>query len=188
MKLPPIYLLRHGQTVWNLEGRLQGQMDSELTDLGVAQAQKQGYILQAMVLADGARYHVSPLGRTRHTAKLALGDVPATFDARLMEIGAGDWEGRLRWEILPGSEADEKLPFDMFADAPGGEGLRGLEERIHAFLTDLDAPAVIVSHGVAISMMRGLALGLDRQGMAALGNPQGVVIEITDGKEFIHEA
>ena len=39
MKLPPIYLLRHGQTVWNLEGRLQGQMNSELTDLGVAQAQ-----------------------------------------------------------------------------------------------------------------------------------------------------
>ncbi len=188
MKLPSLYLLRHGQTVWNLEGRLQGQLDSELTDLGRHQAQSQATILNLLSLPPDVGYHVSPLGRTRHTAKLALGDVPATFDARLMEIGAGDWEGRLRWEILPGSEADEKLPFDMFADAPGGEGLIGLEARIRAFLSDLDAPAVIVSHGVAISMMRGLALGLDRQGMAALGNPQGVVIEITDGKEFIHEA
>jgi probable phosphoglycerate mutase len=47
---------------------------------------------------------------------------------------------------------------------------------------------VIVSHGVAISVLRGLILGLDRGAMAALGNPQGVVIEIKNGEEITHEA
>ncbi|MCB1411303.1 MAG: histidine phosphatase family protein, partial [Rhodobacteraceae bacterium] len=51
--MPPIYILRHGQTVWNLEGRMQGSRDSSLTDLGRAQAARQGAILGRIGLPEG---------------------------------------------------------------------------------------------------------------------------------------
>ena len=189
MILPPLYILRHGQTLWNVEGRLQGHRDSDLTELGLAQAAAQARIMAGLVLPEDAGFFASPLGRTRRTAEIALaGFGPVQFDDRLREINAGEWEGRLRSEIQPGMTATEKLPFKMFADAPGGEGLDGLEARVASFLADLRAPAVIVSHGVAISVLRGLAQGLDREAMVALGNPQGVVIEIKNGQEIIHEA
>ncbi len=189
VRTPPLYILRHGQTVWNVEGRLQGHLDSDLTPLGLAQASAQASILSRLPLPEGTQFWCSPLGRTRRTAEIALADHgPVQFDDRLREINAGTWEGRLRSEIQPGVSATEKLPFKMFADAPGGEGLDGLQTRLEAFLADLRAPAVIVSHGVAISVLRGLVLGLDRAGMAALGNPQGVVIQIENTQEIIHEA
>lgn len=189
MNLPPLYILRHGQTVWNVEGRLQGHLDSALTARGLAQAAEQARIMARLVLPEQTAFFVSPLGRTRRTAEIALaGFGPISFDERLREINAGDWEGRLRSEIQPGMRATEKLPFEMFADAPGGEGIDGLQARLASFLADLRGPAVLVSHGVAISVLRGLALGLDRAGMAALGNPQGVVIEIKNAEEIIHEA
>lgn len=189
MRLPPLYILRHGQTLWNVEGRLQGHLDSALTEQGLAQACAQARIMAALTLPEDTGLFVSPLGRTRRTAEIALAGLgPIQFDDRLREINAGDWEGRLRSEIQPGMTATEKLPFEMFADAPGGEGLDGLEVRVASFLADLRAPAVIVSHGVAISVLRGLILGLDRGAMAALGNPQGVVIEIKNGEEITHEA
>jgi broad specificity phosphatase PhoE len=189
MILPPLYLLRHGQTRWNLEGRLQGHLDSDLTDLGRAQAEAQRAILAGLDLPKTVTAFASPLGRARSTAAIALRDrEPPKLDARLREIGAGAWEGKLRSETQPGLAATEKLPFEMFADAPGGEGLDGLEARLRAFLSDLSGPAILVSHGVAISVLRGLALGLDRSAMAAMGNPQGVVIEIADGVETLHTA
>ena len=67
--MPPLFLLRHGQTVWNREGRMQGRLDSPLTPLGQVQAARQGAILRANGVAFPAR--TSPRGRARTTAALA---------------------------------------------------------------------------------------------------------------------
>ena len=99
---PPILLLRHGQTGWNAAGRVQGQMESELTETGRAHAARQGEILAGLgdVLESHALY-CSPLWRTRQTAEIALGPAFARvrFDDRLKEVHAGDWQGWLRADI-----------------------------------------------------------------------------------------
>lgn len=99
---PEVYFLRHGQTKWNFEGRFQGQMDSPLTALGRRQAADQGQLLRA-VIADwrAVDVWVSPLGRTRKTAKIALRDVPAApkIVPELAKISVGGWEGVRRGEI-----------------------------------------------------------------------------------------
>ncbi len=90
-----IYLLRHGQTRFNAEQRLQGRCNSELTDKGEAQAIAMGRRL-AGELADPARWTVyaSPLGRARQTAQLVceqlgLAADRIVWDDRLMELGMG---------------------------------------------------------------------------------------------------
>ena len=72
MSHPDLWILRHGQTVWNLAGRMQGRMDSPLTRLGEAQARQMNSMLKAADLPGDVTYHASPQGRCRATAELAL--------------------------------------------------------------------------------------------------------------------
>ncbi|MBT6531573.1 MAG: histidine phosphatase family protein, partial [Marinovum sp.] len=99
---PEVYFLRHGQTEWNLQGRFQGQKDSPLTALGRVQAEDQGRLLRALI-ADwrAVDVWVSPLGRTRKTAEIALRNVPAMPEIvpELAEINVGGWQGLRRAEI-----------------------------------------------------------------------------------------
>ena len=95
-----IYLIRHGQTDWNAEGRLQGQKDIGLNENGRRQASDNGRRL-AEELGDSAvtfDYVASPLGRTRETmerVRAAMGLDPHGYrtDPRLIELSFGDWEG-----------------------------------------------------------------------------------------------
>src|SRR6478752_5939874 len=93
------YILRHGQTDWNAEWRLQGQQDIPLNDLGRRQAQENGLRLKALARSfDGYDFVASPLGRARETMELARAAAGLPPDAyriedRLKEICFGDWEG-----------------------------------------------------------------------------------------------
>jgi phosphoserine phosphatase len=94
-----ILLARHGETLWNAEGRYQGQIDIPLSPVGEAQARALGARL-ADVRID--RAIASPLTRAKKTAEFALGDARASqlgTDAGLMEIAHGTWEGLLSSEI-----------------------------------------------------------------------------------------
>lgn len=93
-----ILLARHGETKWNLEGRYQGQVDTELSDRGIAQGERLAAGLRDIAL-DAVL--ASPLGRARRTAELcaAYHDLPVRTDARLLEIAHGTWEGRLSEDI-----------------------------------------------------------------------------------------
>lgn len=100
-----IWFIRHGETDWNREGRLQGQRDIPLNDLGREQAAEAGRrLLAAAPEAARLPWLVSPLGRTVETATLAraaIGLDPPGFvtDARLMEITFGRWEGNTWHEL-----------------------------------------------------------------------------------------
>src|SRR3954447_1502056 len=103
MAVPTIYYIRHGETEWNAEGKLQGTRDIPLNDLGRKQAAKAGAILADLFANDGRtdaslQFVASPLTRARSTMELvrrALRLPPDDYalDDRLREIGYGDWEG-----------------------------------------------------------------------------------------------
>ena len=184
MTVPELYVLRHGETEWNREGRLQGHHDSPLTEEGRAQAARQHRILAGRDLS-GFTFHLSPLGRCLQTAGIALGGIAglARTDDRLMEIGVGEWETRLRADLaaeglIPGAADDPAL----YQTAPGGEGFSGLEVRCRSFLSDLDGPAVIVTHGITSRMLRSLALARDPLELLGLPGGQGNVFHIADGR------
>ena len=93
---PELYILRHGETLWNQQGRFQGQKDSPLTDKGRRQALAQGEVLRSVKSLPHIVF-VSPLGRTLTTAILAAPFIKTHVkDPRLLEINFGAWEGATR--------------------------------------------------------------------------------------------
>lgn len=182
---PKIWFLRHGQTEWNVAGRIQGRLDSPLTDLGREQATQQARIVDTFaqqVESGSGGIFVSPQGRAQKTAKLALGSRPFVVDTRLSEINTGEWEGQLKAEV-----ATQGSDLEVYSVAPGGEGFSALEARVRGFLIGLKGPSIVVSHGLLGQVMRGVILGLDRPEMSELTNGQGVVYELCDGREFVLE-
>ncbi len=178
---PDIWFLRHGQTEWNLAGRIQGRLDSPLTALGHAQAQQQAQIIQgiaARVAAGPGGIYVSPLGRARQTAVLALPGHDPEIDARLSEIDTGAWEGRLKAD-LPHGASD----LEIYAAAPDGEGLEALIARVRAFGDALPGPSIVVAHGLLGQVLRGLAKGLAPDQMGHQDNAQGCVYYLSKGVE-----
>jgi probable phosphoglycerate mutase len=159
MPRPILYFVRHGETDWNLERRLQGQHDIPLNALGRVQAARCGEILGDLLAANGRSvtafdYLSSPLGRARETMelmRLGLGLDPGDYrtDARLMEMSFGRWEGFTFAELqsreaqaLAARERD-KWGFVL----PGGESYAQLEVRVGAWYEGLDRDTVVASHG-----------------------------------------
>lgn len=186
---PPLYLLRHGQTTWNRDRRIQGQMESELTDLGRSHAARQGEILARLDLPQGVAAWCSPQRRTRQTAGIALGRIGLVprFDARLKEVWLGSWEGQLRAD-LEARFPEQLAGVGVFRSCliSDGETEADLRARIGAFLEALEGPAVVVSHGITLTFLRGLVLGASLDEMEAMERAQGVVIELRDGREVTH--
>lgn len=183
-----LYLLRHGQTEWNREARIQGQMDSPLTALGRDQAKRQGHTLKRLRRDLGDHQVLSsPLNRAQHTARLAMGGDEFSTDRLLMEIGCGKWEGTRQEDRLisdPDLAPHLSEDFDIYVNAPGGEGLEMLSERLVAFLQDLQGPAIIFSHKVALVVMRALLCGSDLT--SNMAPPQGSILEINQGAARYH--
>ena len=169
---------------------MQGQLDSPLTEMGKAQANRQCVLLGALDLPAGATYWVSPQPRARATADRALGAhaARATVDPRLREIHLGAWDGMPRDAINAASPGILDLGLMAWMDhAPGGEGLAGLRRRVNDWLDGLEGPAVVVTHGIASRMIRGTVLGLDVPGMEALPGGQGIIYRVKDGVHSLIE-
>jgi probable phosphoglycerate mutase len=196
MKLnAPLYLLRHGETAWNTERRMQGSLDSALTERGRAQAVAMGRAL-ARELALEQRPTIflrSPLGRTRETSLIVGGELgldPAHWrdDTRLAELGYGDWEGSSWKEIelhTPSALADWKANPESYCP-PNGESHFALRRRQAAMLADIIASntrTVVVGHGVSGAVLRGLNLGLDARAMFVLEKPQDAFFRLSHGAE-----
>lgn len=179
---PDLYLMRHGETRWNAQGRLQGRLDSPLTALGRQQARQQAQLLHGI---EGQRFS-SPQGRAVATAEIAFAGAPFQTDPRLVEIDIGDWSGH-RAEILreryPGMFAGHHLAW--YDRAPGGEGFAGLRQRVAAFLDEMTQPALIVTHGITLRMLCLLAMAAPLDGIAELPVEQGVVHRVRQGRHEV---
>ena len=191
----PLYVLRHGETEWNTERRMQGTLDSPLTARGRAQAVAMGRTLaRELAREPGPTVFLrSPLGRARETAvligrELGLEDHRWRDDLRLVELAYGRWEG-LRWsEIeIEHPTAREAWRADPHAFCPpGGESHGALRDRTASVLAEIAAAGrrtVIVGHGVSGAVLRGLNLGLDASAMFVLDKPQDAFFRLTGGAE-----
>lgn len=186
MKHPEIYLLRHGETHWNAENRMQGALNSPLTDKGIRQARRQSEILAGCDLS-GFTFLCSPQGRAFQTAGIALA-VHADFirtDDRLREIGVGDWSGLLR-DDLPMPTGKDPL-MAQYEIAPNGEGFARLKSRCRAFIADLKGPTVIVTHAITSMMIRGLVVGEKAHAVRTTHGGQGCIYHLKDGVQNLLE-
>lgn len=154
-----IHLIRHGETNWNKEKRAQGQMESVLTEEGVAQAKA----LRSTLKNSGiSRVYCSSSVRTRQTADILFGDlsVPIIFSDHLREIHMGSWEGRLYSE-LQATHPEQFYAFWNQPDAfilPGAETFEDVQRRALWQLNSIiaensDEEIAIVSHGVLIKTL-----------------------------------
>ncbi len=176
---PDLYLMRHGQTVWNAEGRLQGRADSPLTPLGRQQAQRQAELVRGI----RAQRISSSSGRAIETARIVFDGQDFQLDDRLQEIDIGDFTGLLWPEICARSpEARLGGPLDWYDLAPGGEHMDGLETRVRAFLTQLSGPALVVTHGITLHMLRLVAMNLPRARLGELPLEQGALHIVSAGQ------
>lgn len=196
MKLgAPLYMLRHGETAWNTERRMQGSKNSDLTARGRVQALAMGRTLKReLKRAPGPTLFLrSPLGRTRETSEIVgqeLGIASSEWreDIRLAELSYGSWEGFSWAEIEidhPTALADWRADPHGYCP-PGGETHADLRLRCETMLADIAATntrTVVVSHGVSGAVVRGLHLGLDARAMFVLEKPQDAFFRLLDGSE-----
>ncbi len=156
-----LLLIRHGETAWNLDKRLQGRADLPLT--AAARAAIAGRRLPARF--DAGEWFASPLGRALDTARL-LGAEARTIEPRLIEMDFGDWEGyrtaELREKFGPAMVANESRGLDM--QPPGGESPRQVQRRLRPWLAERAAAgglSIAVSHKGVIRAVLAMAFDWD---------------------------
>jgi probable phosphoglycerate mutase len=181
-----IVLVRHGRTAWNAALRIQGQLDTELDEVGIEQARTVAPLVAAL---EPVTVWSSDLARARVTAdEIAkeAGLVPS-YDERLREFGLGELQGLTHAEL----EARDPEGFARFRRGdwdgiPGGESPAAVAERFAAVLRDLAATlgpgecGVAVSHGAAtrIGLVHFLGWPLRQaHDLRALGNCGRVLLE-----------
>lgn len=146
-----LWLIRHAQTVWNAERRIQGQSDTPLSERGLEQAARLAERLESVSFD---HLFSSDSQRALHTAEVVLPGRDAQPDARLREMCYGTLEGKTRGE-LTGAEREAFTAYwhepYRFA-TPQGESWRELDARVRAWLKTLPAEGRVAafSHGGTI--------------------------------------
>ncbi len=163
-----IYLMRHGETDWNLQKRIQGSSDIPLNAEGLRLAQAVG---RALAPLHFDRCYCSPLLRARQTAELVLAgrELPIHYDARLEEFHFGALEGkRFPWrKRFPLSNLYRLFNHaERYRPRGGGESLSAMAQRCSSFLEEVLKPlegqvetVLVSSHGGWLRQALHLALG-----------------------------
>ena len=178
------FLVRHGETEWNTQRRIQGWADSPLTSLGLAQAEAHGRLLGTFEID---RVLASPLGRTMQTVVPIVQEtgVVAEYDNRLREVCMGDWSGRTAQELQAQylDQWQARLDDPEGYCPPNGESRLDVKRRVAPLVTELiDAPhqtVVLVSHGITIRVLLGLLLGPSECKKPIRGVPNDLVYCVT---------
>jgi probable phosphoglycerate mutase len=186
---PTLYLLRHGETEFNVQGRYQGWSDSPLTARGRDQARRHGALLKTLIEApQDWRLVASPLGRALASARivcagLGLPEAAIATDDRLKEMAFGKWEGlnvreiRARYPVAWAARQADRWNHPR----PGGESYALLAARTSAFLRDLQGDTIVVGHGGAGRVLRGLYGRLSEAEILALDEPQDAIFRLARG-------
>ena len=179
-----IYLARHGQTDWNLEGRTQGGTDIPLNDTGRRQAQQLKARLTG-VQVDAV--YSSTLGRSRETAEIVHGQTPLKSLPGLGERCFGKFEGRLTSDPVSGPEFQRRqwIPDDSL---DGGESLNDLRERVRTTIDTIrkqhaSGSILIVGHSYTNRMILSVIFGLTTEQMQSFdqANDELYLIELEQG-------
>jgi broad specificity phosphatase PhoE len=187
--MPVLYYVRHGETDWNVEQRLQGHHDTALNARGRTQAAHCGDVLRDLLVAENRAatdcdYVSSPLCRARQTTELLrealdLDPVAYVLDHRLIEIAFGAWEGMTLPEIeaqWPHALADRERDKWGFTP-PGGESYRDVTKRVGAWYESLTRDTVATAHG-------GVARGLIAY-FNLLPHEEAAHAEVTHGVVYV---
>jgi probable phosphoglycerate mutase len=184
-----IFLLRHGQTVFNAQQRLQGHCNSSLTDLGQQQATTIGLSLKNK-LANKRQWTIysSPLGRAMQTATIVAEQIgidsdKIVQDIRLQEFCLGDWEKA----YIPDLKAQQPRlceQRDWYLMAPNAESYYGVKDRIEDFLADVSVPEniIIISHGLTGAVFRGVYAGMTYSEVFSQDLPQDAYFLLANDK------
>jgi broad specificity phosphatase PhoE len=184
----PIVFIRHGETDWNLQGVIQGSVDTDLNGTGLKQAARlAGQLRQIASQFDGFDLFVSPQKRARHTMMpiaTALGrDVTdVRIEPRVRELAFGIWEGKPFWE-LKASPVYPAHPEDRYFWRPeGGESYEDGVARVSQWRAELKRPALVVAHGAVGRCLMGHTAGLGPRDLVSLKTPQGCWCRLEGGR------
>ncbi|AKU55179.1 histidine phosphatase family protein [Vibrio parahaemolyticus] len=183
-----IFVLRHGETEFNADKKLQGHCNSSLTSKGSDQARRVGTTLKQYVENRPFRVYSSTLGRALQTSQIVCEELNYSYEnlnkePRLKEFSLGEWEQR----TIPSLE--QEIPNllaqnDWYLQAPNCETYESVRERLSSWLSDVahDEDIVVVSHGLTGIVLRGLLLGMDYTQVWQQDLPQDAFFIIDDGR------
>ncbi len=196
-----LFIARHGETVFNATGRMQGQfhIHTPLTKRGFDQADQMGRSLAAWL---GTRQALSlwssTAGRALQTLAIIAEHIEADWhsvvaDDRLQEIDVGDWSGRSYAEIAAEIGDFVDRGEGLFSvRPPGGEGYDDVAARLNSWIADTAherGDRLVLMHGMSARVLRGILLGLPvdpRYGAPIAPNlPQGTLVMVGNGQEKI---
>lgn len=167
-----LYVLRHGETDWNVQCRFQGHSDIPLNHKGVALAKVTG---EGMADVPFDLAFTSPLQRAKQTAELVLAgrDVPLIVEPRLIEVAFGVYEGVFT-NSGPGGTVNQNLVDfirnpERYQAPEGGESFQELSRRMADYLTDLSSQPDLAQKTILLSTHGGATTAL----LNAVDPPQG---------------
>jgi probable phosphoglycerate mutase len=185
---PPIYFVRHGETDWNRDHRIQGQVDIPLNATGHGQAEMVARNLKDFVRTQKiSRFITSPLTRARQTMsyvarEFGIAEGKIEIAPAMTELAFGVWEGRTFGELRADPHCP-KTPLDRFSWRPErGESYADGLERVRQWIGRIDGPTVIVAHGAIGRCLIGLVSDLAPADLVAAKTPQGSFCLLQDGQ------
>ncbi len=185
-----IYIVRHGQTIWNLLGKKQGWKDSPLTKKGISQSETVAKILKSEIknISD-YKFVISPLWRCQQFSSLICEQLGVDYtkcvkEDSLKEHCYGLWEGLTEKEIeqqFPGELSKRKLEENHWDYiVPEGESYALVEQRVRQVLEKYENEKVIfVCHEMISKVIRGCLLNYDKQYTMSLNHKQNVIYNVT---------
>ena len=189
-----LILVRHGESEWNRAGRIQGQVNSPLTDLGINQAKATRDYLSGILLNQQLEIYTSPLDRALQTAEIIAQGIEypsrkIIIEERLNDFNVGEISGTFGWdkvaEIFP-EQAQLRLQDPMRFHPSGGESGAEFEARLRSLLEDLKDDGTLklmVSHGIVNKFIRGILKNLSGKEMVQLGESQNTIYRLEEGEE-----
>lgn len=192
--LTTLILVRHGESEWNRAGRIQGQVNSPLTDLGISQAIAISDYLSGIFLNQELEIYSSPLERAIQTAQIIAKGIDhlsseVIIEERLNDFNLGEISGTYGWdkvaEIFP-EQAQLRLQDPMRFHPSGGESGAEFEARLRSLMEDLkgeDTTKLLVSHGIVNKFIRGIYKNISGKEMINLGESQNTIYCLEHGDE-----
>ncbi|MDX8363204.1 histidine phosphatase family protein [Cytobacillus sp. IB215316] len=185
-----IYLIRHGETVFNTEGRYQGELDSPLTIAGIDQVKNISRLLK-LLIDDPNEWTIysSPLGRTIQSTKIICETLGYDFnkviiDNTIKEVSVGSWAGLTTKEI----EATwSKLikntdSYNWYFKSPDGESYETVVERASKWLDSIKGreKVIVISHGLMGRVLRGVYKQMDKEEALRLEVSQNTLFKLNN--------